>query len=78
MFLFVSEIGDKKVTVDLNHPYAGLDLHFTGKVLENRPATAKEIEQMAKFLSGEGCGGCSGGSCGDGCGGCGEGGCGGC
>ena len=72
----IIEIGDKQVTVDLNHPYAGLDLHFTGKVLENRPATAKEIEQMAKFLSGEGCGGCGGGSCGDGCGGCGESGCG--
>lgn len=77
----IIEIGDKLVKVDLNHPYAGLDLHFTGNVVENRPATTKEIEQMAKILSGEGCGGC-GGNCGDGCGDCGDnkgcGGCGGC
>ena len=75
----VLEIGEKTVTVDLNHPYAGLDLHFKGTVLESRPATVKEMERMAKFLSGEGCGGCGGG-CGDGdCGGCGDNnGCGGC
>lgn len=73
----VLEITADKVTVDLNHPYAGLDLNFKGEILENRPATAKEMEQLAKMLSGEGCGGCGGGSCGD-CGGCGGGGCGNC
>lgn len=76
----ILEIGDKQVKVDLNHPYSGLDLHFKGTVEESRPATAKEMERMAKMLSGEGCGGCGGGcddnSCGDGCGSCG--GCGGC
>ena len=74
----VLEITADKVTVDLNHPYAGLDLNFKGEVLENRPATAKEMEQMARMLSGEGCGGCGGGDCGDcgDCGGCGGGGCG--
>lgn len=70
----VLEITADKVTVDLNHPYAGLDLNFKGEVLENRPATAKEMEQMARMLSGEGCGGCGGGDCGD-CGGCGDKGC---
>ena len=74
----IVEIGDDNITVDLNHPLAGLDLHFMGKVGECRDATNAEIERMAKILSGEGCGGCSGGNCGDcgqegscgGCGGC--------
>ena len=71
----IVEIGDDNITVDLNHPLAGLDLHFVGKVVECRDANNAEIERMAKILSGEGCGGCSGGNCGD----CGqEGGCGGC
>lgn len=70
----VLEITTDKVTVDLNHPYAGLDLNFKGEVLEHRPATAKEMEHLAKMLSGEGCGGCGGGDCG----GCGGGDCGGC
>ena len=82
----ILEIGEKTVKVDLNHPYAGLDLNFTGTVLESRPATLQEMERVAKFISGEGCGGCGGscgdgdcGSCGDGdCGSCGDGGCGGC
>lgn len=74
----ILEIGEKEVTVDLNHPYAGLDLNFKGTVVESRLATNEEMERMAKFLSGEGCGGCgggdcggcSGGDCGSGCGGC--------
>jgi len=71
----IVEIGDNTVTVDLNHPYAGLDLNFKGEILANRPATNQEIEQMAKMLSGEGgCGGCGGG-CGDCGGGCESGGC---
>ena len=70
----ILEIGDKEVSVDLNHPYAGLDLHFVGKILENRDATPQEMEQIMKMMSGEGCGGCGGGDCG----GCGGGDCGGC
>ena len=70
----VVNIGTDKVTVDLNHPLAGCDLHFTGTVLVSREATNQELEQMAKMLSGEGCGGCSGGcgegGCNEGCGGC--------
>lgn len=73
----VTEIGADKVVVDLNHPYAGCDLNFTGKVLENRPATNEELAEAARLMSGEGCGcGCDhcGGDCDEhdhhGCGGC--------
>ena len=73
----VSSITDTEVTVDLNHPLAGCDLHFTGSIIETRPATNEELVAMAKVMSGEGgcggnCGGCA--VCSDG--GCGEGGCG--
>ena len=63
----VVTITDTHVTVDLNHPLAGENLHFKGSVLEVRDATEKEL---AALSGGCGCG------CGDGCGeGCGEGGC---
>ncbi|MBQ2210252.1 MAG: FKBP-type peptidyl-prolyl cis-trans isomerase [Prevotella sp.] len=65
----VVEVGAEKVKVDLNHPLAGETLHFKGSVLESRPATTKEIEQLVAHLTG-GCGGCGGGCHGDqGCGG---------
>ena len=41
----VLAINEKSITVDVNHPLAGQDLHFTGAVVEVRPATAEEIEQ---------------------------------
>lgn len=70
----VDEITDEEVTINLNHPLAGMDLHFVGTVIENRDARENEIRQMIDMLSGaDGCGGCGG--CGEG--GCGEGGCGG-
>lgn len=74
----VVEIKDKVIIVDLNHPLAGKELTFEGSVVENRPATNKELEEYLNSQGGcGGCGGCGGGKCGGQCGGdsCGEGGC---
>lgn len=73
----VVEITDDKVTIDLNHPLAGENLHFTGSVIEVREATAEEIDMIRHPH----CGGCGGSKChsgkkGKGCGS--EGCCGGC
>jgi len=65
----VVTITDTHVTVDLNHPLAGENLHFKGSVLEVREATEKEI---ASLSGGCGCG-CDEKGCGEG--NCGEGGC---
>ena len=73
----VAEINADNVVVDLNHPYAGCDLNFVGKIVEKRPATSEELAEAARLMSGEGCGcGCDhcGGDCDEhshqGCGGC--------
>jgi FKBP-type peptidyl-prolyl cis-trans isomerase SlyD len=39
----VVEIGDEQVTMDFNHPLAGMVMHFEGKVQDVRPATAEEL-----------------------------------
>lgn len=39
----VVEITDTYVKMDFNHPLAGKNLHFTGEVLEVRPATLEEL-----------------------------------
>jgi FKBP-type peptidyl-prolyl cis-trans isomerase SlyD len=39
----VVEVGDEMVTMDFNHPLAGMVMHFEGKVEEVRPATAEEL-----------------------------------
>ena len=60
----VIEIKDDAVTIDLNHPRAGQDLHFVGTVVANRPATTDEVAGMAEMMSG---GGCDCGCCGHDC-----------
>ncbi len=52
----VLEVTDSYVKVDLNHPFAGENLHFKGSVLEVREATSKEIEDILGV--GTGCSGC--------------------
>lgn len=59
----INEITDTYVKMDFNHPMAGLDLYFTGKIVEVREATEKEL--AATMNSCSGCGseehsGCSG------------------
>lgn len=51
----IKNITDKVVTMDFNHPMAGKDLFFTGKIISVRMATEDEL-----------CGGgCEGGCCGE-------------
>ena len=51
----VKDISDENVTMDFNHPLAGKQLFFTGKVADLRQATEEEI---AGLNSGCGCSGC--------------------
>lgn len=66
----VLAISDTHVKMDLNHQLAGLDLHFTGSIVEARPATADEIQTVINRMHSHchcGCDdGCDGGcDCGD-------------
>ena len=65
----VVKIDENTVTVDLNHPLAGENLHFIGEIIDVRDATE---EELIGFLN-PGCGcSCSSDGCGDSCGcGCG-------
>ncbi len=44
MLYTVTEVTDKEVTVDGNHPLAGKTLTFSGAVTAVRPATPEELE----------------------------------
>jgi FKBP-type peptidyl-prolyl cis-trans isomerase SlyD len=67
----VSKINDNDtVTVDLNHPMAGKQLHFDVNVVEVREPTAEELAQVAASMSaGCGCGtqDAESAACGPGC-----------
>lgn len=64
----VVDIDNEKVTVDLNHPWAGKSLNFKGSIVESREATEAEVMALIKQLTSGcgGCGGCGGGGCGEG------------
>jgi len=57
----VLEIKDEGVTLDFNHPLAGMDLSFEGKILGVRAATEKELKNGCV------CSDDKHGSCGCGC-----------
>ena len=40
----IKEIGENSVKMDFNHPMAGKDLYFVGKVIEVRDATPEELD----------------------------------
>jgi FKBP-type peptidyl-prolyl cis-trans isomerase SlyD len=48
----ITEITDTYVKMDFNHPMAGLDLYFSGKVLEVRDATEHELSGHSDSCSG--------------------------
>lgn len=49
--LTVKEVGEDAVILDMNHPWAGHDLHYAVKVLEVRPATPEEMEPLKQCKS---------------------------
>ncbi|MFW6257266.1 MAG: FKBP-type peptidyl-prolyl cis-trans isomerase [Prolixibacteraceae bacterium] len=57
----VLEVNDDTIKMDFNHPLAGEDLYFAGKILGVREASEQEI---AEVMSGGGCG-CNSGDCSD-------------
>ncbi len=63
----IEEIREDVVVMDFNHPLAGEDLHFKGKVEAVREATE---EEMMNGLYGERAASDCGGDCGGGCSGC--------
>jgi FKBP-type peptidyl-prolyl cis-trans isomerase SlyD len=71
----IISVDDTNLTMDFNHPLAGMDLHFTGNIIEVREATEQELAPtMGCGCGSGGCGsndhGCSddeGHGCGSGC-----------
>lgn len=72
----VMEVAEEHLKMNFNHPLAGINLYFTGSVLEVREATEEELNPS--MGCGGGCSGCgghesdcssnSGCGCDDGCG----------
>lgn len=62
----INEISDTYVKMDFNHPMAGLDLFFSGKIIEVRDASDQELSETMHSCSG--CGGNEHSDCSGGCG----------
>jgi FKBP-type peptidyl-prolyl cis-trans isomerase SlyD len=63
---FICEISEKSVRMDFNHPMAGVDLFFDGRILDVRDATEEELACMSGSCSSchSSCSSdCSSGSC---------------
>jgi FKBP-type peptidyl-prolyl cis-trans isomerase SlyD len=58
----VMEIGDETVKMDFNHPMAGQDLFFSGKITDIRDANEDELHHGHVHASG-GCEGCDKDDC---------------
>ena len=59
----VLNVEDETVKMDFNHPLAGDDLYFKGKIVEIREATEEELQHGHIHSNSHSCG--CGGSCGD-------------
>jgi FKBP-type peptidyl-prolyl cis-trans isomerase SlyD len=61
----INEISADSVRMDFNHPMAGIDLYFSGKILEVREPSVEEL--TAENNSCSGCTGHDNSECGGGC-----------
>jgi FKBP-type peptidyl-prolyl cis-trans isomerase SlyD len=52
----ILSIDDDNVKMDFNHPLAGVNLHFSGKLLEVREATHEELNPKHDHDHGHSCG----------------------
>lgn len=44
----VTEVHDDYVVMDFNHPLAGVNLYFTGEIIDVRDATKEELEEAVQ------------------------------
>ncbi len=49
--LTIKEVQENAVILDMNHPLAGHDLHYSVKIVEVRPATPEELEPLKECKS---------------------------
>lgn len=63
----VTDITDKEVKMDFNHPFAGLTVRYEGEIKEVRDATPEDLPQGGCCGGCGGNGGCESGGCGSGC-----------
>ena len=63
----VTKIDDKQITMDFNHPFAGLTVRYDGEIIEVRDATPEDLPQGGCCGGCGGGGNCESGSCGEGC-----------